>query len=84
MSARTSSGTLILAPVRHLKETTFLPLSNHLLMIFHWQLVEIPVISFTYVAVCHCFSMESNEPNLSQMTRLCSSIDLCTLRMIMG
>ena len=33
--ALTSSGTLILAPVRHLKETTFFPRSSHLLMMFH-------------------------------------------------
>ena len=84
MSARTSSGTLIFAPVRHLKETTFLPLSNHLLIIFHWQLVEMPVISLTYVAVCHCLSIASKEPNLNHITRLCSSNDLCTLRMMMG
>jgi hypothetical protein len=53
-------------------------------MIFHWQLVEMPVISFTCEAVCHCFSMASSEPNRSQMTRHCSSIDLCTLLMIIG
>ncbi len=53
-------------------------------MIFHWQLVEMPVISFTCEAVCHYFSMASSDLNRSQMTRRYSSIDLWTLLMMMG
>ena len=82
--ALTSSGTLIFLPVRNLNEITFFPLSNHRFMIFHWQLVDIPVISFTCNGVCHCFSIVSSDPKRSQITRRCSSMVFITLRMMNG
>ena len=82
--ALTSSGTLIFHPVRNLNEIIFFPLSNHRFMIFHWQLVDIPVISFTCDGVCHCFSIVSSDPKRSQITRRCSSIVFITLRMMNG
>ena len=80
----TSSGTLIFLPVRNLNEITFFPLSNHRFMIFHWQLVDIPVISFTCDGVCHCFSIVSSDPKRSQITRRCSSMVFITLRTMNG
>ena len=80
----TSSGILIFAPVRNLNDTTFFPLSNHRFMIFHWQLVDMPVISFTCDGVCHCTSIDSRLPKRSQITRRCSSIFFITLRMMNG